>query len=406
MSMYSNPEVCAFTQSTTMFRARAIFSVRKLFARVTTSSKRKLAFSPNRSSSSQSAWREAEAAAAAAAAAAGGTVAPPKPWWQLPMWWAGFVFMASGSISDFAALGFAAQSLLAPLAAASLILTIIQAPCVLGEVPTIFDMFATLVICAGCTISVSFADHTTRTYSLDEMMLHLRRPLFLGYLWVLLSLMIMAGCRIRCARRDVRLVLVPVHRCNPHGSADDDEGGQDSDIIMMDGESLDEQEEQELDEIERSRQVKSNYFAVYFAVLAGQCGGLTMLFAKMLSEILKTLIQVGGLGVGWLTLSLATLTVLLALCMVIQLQYLNSGLRMFDLLLIQPIYQASWITGTALNGLLFFQEYADFSPKQWVMVSALPSRLNSLRSVWSTSQVFASLLRALSQLILQFTESM
>jgi hypothetical protein len=56
--------------------------------------------------------------------------------------------------------------------------------------------------------------------------------------------------------------------------------------------------------------------------------------------------------------------------MVLQLQYLNAGLRMFDLLLIQPIYQASWITGTSLNGLLFFQEYADFNDRQWIMVNA------------------------------------
>ena len=324
----------------------------------------------------ESAWRVAEAAAEAAAATAGGTVgdgehlvAAPKPWWQLPMWWAGFVFLVFGSVSDFAALGFAAQSLLAPLAAATLIFNIIQAPCVLGEVPTIFDMLATLVICAGCTVSVSFADHTTRTYSLDEMMLHLQRPLFLGYLGSLLSLMTLAGYRIRCAQRDVRLVLVSVQRCKSPGSAEDHD--------RMDGqvdeneEEEEEQEEQELDEIERSLQVKSNHFAVILAVLAGQCGGLSMLFAKMLSEIVKTLVQVGGLGAGWLSLSLATLTLLMLMMMVIQLQYLNSGLRMFDLLLIQPIYQASWITGTALNGLLFFQEYLDFSREQWVMVSSI-----------------------------------
>ena len=44
----------------------------------------------------------------------------------------------------------------------------------------------------------------------------------------------------------------------------------------------------QLDAIERSRLTGSNCYAVYYAVLAGQCGGMTMLFAKMLSEIVRS----------------------------------------------------------------------------------------------------------------------
>ena len=67
-----------------------------------------------------------------------------------------------------------------------------------------------------------------------------------------------------------------------------------------------------------------------------------MLFAKMLSEMLKTMIQVGGILVGWLTLAAATLSVLLVAMLLGQLRYLNAGLHMFDVLLVLPIYQASW----------------------------------------------------------------
>ena len=77
------------------------------------------------------------------------------------MWVLGFSGMVTGAVLDFGSLVFAAQSLLAPLAAASLVLNIVQAPCLVGEQPTVLDICATLVIGAGCCVSVAFADHTT-----------------------------------------------------------------------------------------------------------------------------------------------------------------------------------------------------------------------------------------------------
>ena len=87
--------------------------------------------------------------------------ADENPCYRRPISWVGYIFMALGSMADFAALGFAAQSLLAPLAAASLVLNIVQAPCLVGEQPTMLDICATLVIGTGCCVSVAFADHTT-----------------------------------------------------------------------------------------------------------------------------------------------------------------------------------------------------------------------------------------------------
>ena len=45
----------------------------------------------------------------------------------------------------------------------------------------------------------------------------------------------------------------------------------------------------------------------------------------------------------------------LAVCMFIQLKFLNNGLRLFDILFMLPIYQAFWITGATVNGILFFE---------------------------------------------------
>ena len=57
----------------------------------------------------------------------------------------------------------------------------------------------------------------------------------------------------------------------------------------------------------------------------------------------------------------------LALCMYIQLKFLNNGMRHFDVLFVLPIYQAFWITGATINGILFFEEYNNFCPAQYYM---------------------------------------
>jgi hypothetical protein len=51
----------------------------------------------------------------------------------------------------------------------------------------------------------------------------------------------------------------------------------------------------------------------------------------------------------------------LGLCMFVQLKFLNQGLRFFDVLFVLPVYQAFWIAGATMNGILFFEEYNNFS---------------------------------------------
>ena len=58
----------------------------------------------------------------------------------------------------------------APLAASTLVINIIQAPCVVGEKPGALDVACTIIIAVGCTLAVAFADHNTATYSLQEML--------------------------------------------------------------------------------------------------------------------------------------------------------------------------------------------------------------------------------------------
>ena len=150
-------------------------------------------------------------------------------------------------------------------------------------------------------------------------------------------------------------------------------------LIIRDGSKRDETGKSK---IEQSRTNKDNFYAFIFAALGGQSGGNSILFAKSIGEVMKTFTQVGfsatdavislfmAAGLGkltlaissfdfWILLPVISLTQMIgllswmpsfasglaAICMFIQLKFLNNGLRLFDVLFVLPIYQAFWITG-------------------------------------------------------------
>eukprot|EP01051_Picozoa_sp_SAG22_P018166 SAG22_NODE_2981_length_2054_cov_1.827621_1_plen_321_part_00 len=162
-----------------------------------------------------------------------------KAAYKLPLWILGFVLMVVGVGLDFGSLALAAQSLLAPLAASTLVINIIQAPCVVGEKPTRLDVMvskaqlhaggpglriaavahstvcsrlllllllllracqATLVIATGCILSVGFADHASNTYSLEMMRDNFLEYSWIGWLAFVTVMMAMAFMKVRRSR--------------------------------------------------------------------------------------------------------------------------------------------------------------------------------------------------------------
>ena len=113
----------------------------------------------------------------------------------LPLYCLGLAGMIGGAVLDFLALAFAAQSLLAPLAACTLIVNMCLAPFVAKEKPGKLELFATLTITIGAVVSVAFAAHETKTYSLEQMI-----PYFVdrGFLtWVGCTFVFaMSGCMV------------------------------------------------------------------------------------------------------------------------------------------------------------------------------------------------------------------
>jgi hypothetical protein len=98
-----------------------------------------------------------------------------------PLYLGGLMGMIAGAILDFVSLAFAAQSLLAPLAACTLLVNIVLAPFLVHEWPRCVDVVATLIITAGAVVAVSFAAHVAHTFMLQETLRLFLQPLFLAW---------------------------------------------------------------------------------------------------------------------------------------------------------------------------------------------------------------------------------
>ena len=72
------------------------------------------------------------------------------------VWAGGLLLMVAGAASDFVAFGFAAQSLIAPLGATTLLCNALLAPLILGETVVKQDWISSAVIMIGCIIALAF----------------------------------------------------------------------------------------------------------------------------------------------------------------------------------------------------------------------------------------------------------
>ncbi|KAL7750401.1 hypothetical protein RI367_004174 [Sorochytrium milnesiophthora] len=122
-----------------------------------------------------------------------------KPEYKLPIWLLGFGVWLLGNIGNFVALPFAAQSLLAPLGAISLISNAIFAPLINKEPFGRRDMLAIALIAIGSVIVVVFSNHQDTTYSLCALLSFYRRGATIAYLIFVASLVVVLWCFIHVA---------------------------------------------------------------------------------------------------------------------------------------------------------------------------------------------------------------
>ena len=87
-----------------------------------------------------------------------------------PRWVLGISLMIVASIADFAALSFAAQSLVASLGSLSLVANALIAPLILREKISSREWKAIGLICVGDACCILFGQHKSEVYTLDGLM--------------------------------------------------------------------------------------------------------------------------------------------------------------------------------------------------------------------------------------------
>ncbi|KAJ0406689.1 hypothetical protein ATCC90586_008106 [Pythium insidiosum] len=235
-----------------------------------------------------------------------------------PLWVLGFGLVVLGSLLDFVAFGMAPQTLLAPLAALSLVWNMFIAPIFHKETVTRENIIATVIIFVGVTLTVIFAGHSTPEYELDDLIRLYKQPAMYAYM-VLITLFLTG------------LLMFARH-------------------------------------IERTHVFEGGlYHIICYGGVAGTFGGQSVLLAKSTVELLKSAIWGNGGSAVFTRPAPYFIVFGLFLCLACQVHFLNGGLARFDALIVIPVYQSFWILMSVLGGIMYFEEYVSMTKTQMFM---------------------------------------
>uniref|UniRef100_K3WK63 FZ domain-containing protein n=1 Tax=Globisporangium ultimum (strain ATCC 200006 / CBS 805.95 / DAOM BR144) TaxID=431595 RepID=K3WK63_GLOUD len=235
-----------------------------------------------------------------------------------PLWVLGFALVCFGSLLDFVAFGMAPQTLLAPLAALSLVWNMFIAPIFHKEKVTKQNIIATVIIFFGVTLTVIFAGHSTPSYELEDLIHLYQQPVMYAYIFLIV---LFIGGLFYFSRY-----------------------------------------------IERTHNYEGGlYHIICYGGIAGTFGGQSVLLAKSTVELLKSAIW--GQAGAYMFTQLASYLIIcgMGMCLGCQVHFLNGGLARFDALVVVPVYQSFWILTSVLGGIMYFEEYVNMTRAQMFM---------------------------------------
>ena len=237
-----------------------------------------------------------------------------------PLWGVGLVLVIAGSLGDFSALGFAAQSLAVPVGALTMVANVIFAHFWLGESLSRRDMCATFLVTVGVILTAAFGDKSAQCYTLDNLVALYTEPTFLGYLALIFPLMM--------------TLYFLAHRADA--------------VLKKDGPMS----------IQYKPWRKIHPFL--YPVLSGFWGAQSVLFAKSIAEMVKLTARGHN--------QFSYISIIIAVCMVLtvftQIHFLAQGLQHFDAIFVVPVFQSAFIIGAIFVGATYFKEFSNFSMLQ------------------------------------------
>ncbi|RHZ29050.1 hypothetical protein DYB26_014476, partial [Aphanomyces astaci] len=247
-----------------------------------------------------------------------------KPYNTQWRWWLGFFGVGLGSIADFAALSFAAQSIIMPIGAFTLVCNIFFAHYWLKEKLTRNDLIGTVLICIGAVVVTIYGSHENVEYTL-EILIHLYYRwdmliylvVIIAVVWVLIGMLKRAELVLK-KKGPASLEYKAVLKLHP----------------------------------------------LTYAGLAGVFGAQSVMFAKSSGELLKQTLRGDNQFDKFLTY---VIIVALVITISLETHCLSLGLKYFDALYIVPVFQCFFITFSVIGGAVYFEEFKYFTMTQWIV---------------------------------------
>ena len=241
-----------------------------------------------------------------------------------PFWAFGLLLVVGGSLGDFMALGFAAQSLIVPVGGFTLVANVFFAHYWLKEDLTRLDLLATFMIILGIVLITAFADKNEVTYDIEELKMLYKHTRFYIYLALVVTTCIVMFSIVK------------------HIQKIDAKFGHKS------------------EEYKPWRRVHP----VFTAALSGVIGAQSTLFAKSTAELLKKTFG----GDNQLNNIVTWVIILAMLCTIFgQIHWLTTALKDFNAVLVVPIFQCFFILFSIISGGVYFNEFAKMTGLQTTM---------------------------------------
>jgi hypothetical protein len=324
-----------------------------------------------------------------------------------PVWLMGLFFIVfDAAVLDVVTFGMASASLLAPLASLVLVWNIFLAPLMLGEALDKPGLAATAVIISGTVMASAAAPHVSPVFSPDFLAARFGSPEVVVYLATVATILASMWYRIDLIRRTntttrecvenlldanageklnnaldsvtedsastdgVKLRIDRQGSRNSWGTIDDAGKGSSDD----DTKALGDFTEKEAESFEKL-ELSNNSFDYKFmrfgcGFLAGLLGGQSVLFAKLVIELLKTSIFGASQNIEYMCFADFKFYIYLAVLvfvLVTQMNILNVGLKHFDSLVIIPLMITFYNVFGIVGGGIYYQEFNNFTPWQIVL---------------------------------------
>lgn len=217
-----------------------------------------------------------------------------------PIWWGGMITMAVGEIANFAAYTFAPAILVTPLGALSVIIGAILAAVFLKEELGTLGKLGCTVCLLGSVIIVLHAPSDKEIETVDEILSYAMQPAFLAYVFIVSVFALFMIYRV-----------VPIYGAkNP---------------------------------------------LVYISICA-TVGSISVMAIKAFGIALKLTLS----GNNQFThLSTYLFLIVVAVCIMTQINYFNRALDQFDTSIVNPLYYVSFTTATLTASFILFRNFEE-----------------------------------------------